>query len=63
MHMKRRVLSLAVAPGQRTYEVHSKGGASKILAGADGELFILNFNVDAHARTSYGLANGRVTIE
>jgi hypothetical protein len=52
-----------LAPGQGTYDVHSKEGASETLTGADGEPFVLHFNVDAHARTSYGVANGSVTIE
>jgi hypothetical protein len=52
-----------LAPGQGTYDVHSKQGASETLTGADGAPFVLKFNVDADARTSYGLANGPVTIE
>jgi hypothetical protein len=49
--------------GQGTYDVHSKEYASQKISGANGATWTLQFNVDAHARTSYGLAKGAVTIE
>jgi hypothetical protein len=53
----------ALAAGQGTYDVHSKEYASQKISGAAGATWTLQFNVDAHARTSYGLAKGAITIE
>jgi hypothetical protein len=47
--------------GAGTFNVHSKQG--KTLKGVDGTQWTLGFNVDAEARTSYGLAMGAVTIQ
>jgi hypothetical protein len=37
--------------------------ASQKINGTGGATWTLQFNVDAHARTSYGLAKGSITIE
>jgi hypothetical protein len=49
--------------GQGNYDVHSKQYASETLNAADGTVWSVGFNVDAHARASYGLATGSVTIQ
>jgi hypothetical protein len=41
--------------------IHSKESASETLNGVNGEQWAVGFNVDAHARTSYGVATGSVT--
>ncbi len=48
-------------PGAGTFNVHSKEG--KALRGVDGTPWVLGFNVDAEARTMYGLAKGPVTLQ
>jgi hypothetical protein len=57
----------ALGAGVGNYNVHSKDYASKaVVGGGTGETagtWSLDFNVDAYARTSYGLANGPVTIQ
>jgi hypothetical protein len=40
-----------------------KAWASGALAAADGASWALDFNIDAHARTSYGVAMGTVTVQ
>jgi hypothetical protein len=50
---------LGAGPG--TFNVHSK--QNKTLKGVDGTQWTLGFNVDAEARTSYGLAIGSVTLQ
>ncbi len=50
-----------VEAGAGSFNVHSKQG--KTLKGVDGTPWVLGFNVDAQARTSYGLARGPVTLE
>jgi len=52
-----------LAAGQGTYDVHSKEYSAQKISGANGATWTLQFNVDAHARTSYGLAKGSITIE
>jgi hypothetical protein len=49
--------------GEASYNVHSKTYSSESMTAADGTPWGLGFNVDATARTSYGLANGSLTIE
>jgi hypothetical protein len=49
--------------GAGTYDVHSKEYAYQNLSGADGAQWSMAFNVDAHARTSDGLATGAITIQ
>ena len=48
-------------PGDGTYDVHSKENAYERIDAGEGS-WGMSFNVDAHARTSYGLAKGSVTI-
>jgi hypothetical protein len=60
------VVSAAALPylgtGAASSGVHSKEYTSQTVTGADGAQWTLGFNVDATARTSYGLAQGSVTI-
>ena len=51
---------LDAGPGY--YNVHSKQYARESMTALDGTPWSLSFNVDATARTSYGLANGSVTL-
>ncbi len=53
----------ALAAGEGTFDIHSKEYASQKISGTGGTTWTLQFNVAAHARTSYGLAKGAVTIE
>jgi hypothetical protein len=53
----------SLTPGKATFDVHSKEYASDKFIGADGTQWTVGFNVDAHARTSYGLAKGPITIQ
>lgn len=48
--------------GNATFDIHSKEYVSQKISGTGGS-WTLQFNVDAHARTSYGLAKGSITIE
>ena len=50
-------------PGEASYGVHSKQYASENMTAADGTPWSLSFNIDATARSSYGLATGNLTIE
>jgi len=52
---------LGAGPGN--YDLHSKQYASQIVVAADGTPWEIGFNVDAHVRTSAGLAFGSVTFE
>jgi hypothetical protein len=49
--------------GNGTYDVHSKEYAFQDLTGEDGTTWTLSFNVQAEARTTYGVASGSVTLE
>jgi hypothetical protein len=49
--------------GEASYNVHSKQFARESLTAANGAPWTLSFNIDATARTSYGLANGYVTLQ
>ena len=52
---------LSAGPGN--FDIHSKEYASKTVTGADGSSWSFGFNVDAHARASYGLTYGAVTVQ
>jgi hypothetical protein len=49
--------------GAGTFDVHSKEYASLHLGSGSGAQWSVGFNVDAHARTSYGLSFGAVTFQ
>jgi hypothetical protein len=49
--------------GNGTYDVHAKEYAYQDLMGDDGTAWTLSFNVQAEARTAYGVASGSVTLE
>lgn len=53
----------SLGAGAGTFDIHSKHVTSKNIAGADGSTWVFGFNVDALARTSYGLASGSVTFQ
>jgi hypothetical protein len=52
-----------LSSGEGSFDVHSKEYSSQTLYGSNGTSWRAGFNVMAHARTSYGLAAGAVTIE
>jgi hypothetical protein len=52
---------LTAGPGN--FDIHSKEYASKTVTGVDGSSWSYGFNVDAHARASYGLTYGAVTVQ
>ncbi len=49
--------------GQGNFDIHSKEYASQTVTGVDGSSWSFGFNVDAHARASYGLTYGAVTVQ
>jgi hypothetical protein len=51
-----------LSAGDGSFDVHSKEYTSVHLTGADGAAWSVGFNVDAHARTSDGLAFGAITF-
>jgi hypothetical protein len=53
----------ALDAGQGNYDIHSKEYASETLNGVNGEQWAVGFNIDAHARASYGVATGAVTLQ
>jgi hypothetical protein len=52
----------ALGAGAGRFDIHSKRSAHQNLAAADGSTWSFSFNVDAYARTSYGVAAGKVTF-
>jgi hypothetical protein len=52
----------ALGAGAGSFDIHSKRPAHQNLTAADGSTWSFAFNVDAYARTSYGVAAGKVTF-
>jgi|HubBroStandDraft_5_1064220.scaffolds.fasta_scaffold215250_2 hypothetical protein len=52
----------ALGAGAGNFDIHSKRSISESLTAADGSTWSFGFNVDACARTSYGVATGKVTF-
>jgi hypothetical protein len=52
----------ALGAGAGSFDIHSKRGTGEDLTAADGSTWSFRFNVDAYARTSYGVAKGKVTL-
>jgi hypothetical protein len=52
----------ALGVGAGSFDIHSKHSGTEKLPAADGSTWSFGFNVDAFARTSYGVAGGRVTF-
>lgn len=48
--------------GEGSFDIHSKRSTGENLTAADGSTWSFGFNVDAYARTSYGVATGKVTF-
>jgi hypothetical protein len=48
--------------GAGSFDIHSKRVTSENLTAGDGSTWSFGFNVDAYARTSYGVATGKVTF-
>jgi hypothetical protein len=48
--------------GAGSFDIHSKRSTSETLAAGDGSTWSFGFNVDASARTSYGVAAGKVVF-
>jgi hypothetical protein len=52
----------ALGAGAGSFDIHSKRSTSENMTAADGSIWSFGFNVDACARTSYGVATGKVTF-
>jgi hypothetical protein len=53
----------ALGAGAGSFDIHSKRNSTEKLTAPDGSTWSFSINVDALARTSYGVASGKVTFQ
>jgi hypothetical protein len=51
-----------LAAGAGSFDIHSKRSTGETLTAPDGSTWSFSFNIDAFARTRYGVASGKVTF-
>jgi hypothetical protein len=53
----------ALGAGPGSFDIHSKHSIGENLTAANGSTWAFSVNVDAFARTTYGVASGKVTLQ